>query len=114
MAQYLITLYRNKGFNPEVSVDENMLNAIKKLNADMVEAGVRIFVGGLKSPDCAKSIRLGSDGDMTLADGLYLDQSEFVDGLWVIDVPDMVTAEEWARKAVLACRASVEIRPFYG
>ena len=114
MAQYLITLYRNKGFDPEVTVDENMLNAIKKLNADMVEAGVRVFVGGLKSPEYAKSIRLGSDGDMTLADGLYLDQSEFVDGLWVLDVPDSQVAEEWAKKAAKACCASVEVRQFHG
>jgi hypothetical protein len=35
-------------------------------------------------------------------------------GFWVIDVPDLDSALEWARKGAAACEGPVELRPFQG
>jgi len=114
MAQYLLTVYRAKGFDPASSVDNEMSQAIDALNDKMIDSGIRVFVGGLMSPELARSLRLELNGDITTAKGAYIDTTEYIDGLWVLEVPDIETAEEWGRRAALACRASVEVRPFYG
>ena len=35
-------------------------------------------------------------------------------GFWVIDVPDLDTALDWAKRATVACELPVEVRPFHG
>jgi hypothetical protein len=37
-----------------------------------------------------------------------------VGGLWVLELADLDEALAWWRKAVVACRAPVEVRPFHG
>lgn len=86
---------------------------IDALNAEMVAAGVRVFVGGLQSPATAKSLRPRADGEVDLADGLYLDASAHVGGLWVLKTPTIDEALAWGRKAAIVCRAPVEVRPFH-
>ena len=113
MPQYLITIFRSQGFDPARSVDAAMSQAIDVLNQEMIDAGIRIYVGGLMPPATARSIRREDDGTITPATGTYLATNEYIDGLWVIEAADADVAEAWGRKAALACRASVEVRPFY-
>ena len=113
MTQYLVTIHRPDGYDPAVAEDDAMARAIDALNDDMVAAGVRTFVGGLRPPGEAKSLRPQADGQVAVAHGLYLRASEYAGGLWVLDVADEEEALAWGRKAAVACRAPVEVRPFY-
>ena len=108
MPQYFVAIYRHRDVEPAAVVTEEVAGDIDKLNADMVAAGVRVFVGGLQSPREARSFSNGS-----LADGPYLETSSYLDGFWVLDVLSFDEALEWGRKAAVACRASVEVRPFH-
>jgi len=110
--QYLVTIHRPNGYDPSVE-DEAMARGISSLNAEMVAAGVRVFVGGLQSPSTAQSLRLQPDGSVLKTDGAYLQTGEHVGGLWVLEVPDADDALAWGRKAAVACRATVEVRPFH-
>lgn len=47
------------------------------------------------------------------ADGSYLNGSENVGGFWVLETADLDEALNWGRKAAIACRAPVEVRPFH-
>jgi hypothetical protein len=38
---------------------------------------------------------------------------EHVAGFWVLEAHSMDDALEWGRKATIACRAPVEVRPFH-
>lgn len=90
-----------------------MAQAIDDLNDEMVAAGVRVFVGGLRPPSNAKSLRSEGEGKIFVSDGPYLETKEHIGGFWVLDVADMDEAVEWGRKAVVACRVPVEVRPFF-
>ncbi len=90
-----------------------MANDIDALNQAMVAAGVRVFVGGLRPLGGAKSLRLQGDGQVFITDGPYLQASEYVDGFWVLEVADMDAALAWGQRAAVACRAGIEVRPFY-
>jgi hypothetical protein len=113
--QYLVAIHHPDDYDPFAEEDEAMHHDIDVLNDEMVAAGVRVFVGGLKHASEATSLqRQGDgDGDVVASNGPYLKTSEHVGGFWVIDVASEAEAVEWGRKAVIACRAPVEVRPFH-
>ena len=114
MPQYLVAIHLPDDFDVAAAAkDEAMARDIDALNDEMIAAGVRIFVGGLKPAGSAKSLRATSRGDVRITDGPYTESKEHVGGFWVLEAASMAEALEWGRKAVIACRASVEVRLFY-
>jgi hypothetical protein len=79
----------------------------------MKAAGVRVFVGGLQPASRATSLRAQPDGEVLMTDGPYLTTKEHVGGFWVLEAADLDEALAWGRKAAVACRAPVEVRPFH-
>jgi hypothetical protein len=51
-------------------------------------------------------------GKVLITDGPYADTKEHIGGFWVLEAADLDEALAWGRKAAVACRASVEVRPF--
>jgi hypothetical protein len=78
----------------------------------MTAAGVRIFAGGLRPASSAKSLRAQPDGKVLITDGPYLETKEHVGGFWLLEAANLDEALAWGRKAAVACRAPVEVRPF--
>jgi len=113
MTQYLVAIHRPAGYDPSVAEDEAMSRDIDVLNDEMIAAGIRIFVGGLRPPGSARSLRVRPGGEVLIADGPYLEAGEHVGGFWVLEAGDMDEALAWGRKAAIACRAPVEVRPFH-
>jgi len=113
LMQYLVTIHHPDDYNPAVVEDAAMDRAIDELNEEMVAAGVRVFVGGLRPVSTARSLRARSDGEVVVTDGPYLKTKEHVGGLWVLEAAEVAEALAWGRKAAVACRASVEVRPFF-
>lgn len=113
MTQYLVAIHHPDDYDPAVAEDQAMARAIDALNDEMKAAGVRIFVGGLRPASSATSLRAQPDGAVLTSDGPYLKTREHVGGFWVLDVANLDAALAWGRKAVVACRAPVEVRPFH-
>ncbi|MGH6761649.1 MAG: YciI family protein [Phyllobacterium sp.] len=113
MTQYLVAIHHPDDYDPSVAEDEAMSRDIDALNDEMKAAGVRIFVGGLRPASNAKSLRTQPDGGVLMTDGPYLKTTEHVGGFWVLEAADLEEALDWARRAAVACRAPVEVRPFH-
>ena len=113
MPQFLVTIHRPDNCDHAAVIDQAARRDIDVVNEAMVAAGVRVFVGGLYPTSSAKSIHLRADGILEVADSRYLKASEYVDGFWVLETVDIDEAIAWGSKAAIACRASVEVRPFY-
>lgn len=109
----LVAIHHPANYDPAVSEDAAMGHAIDQLNDEMVAAGVRVFVGGLRPASCAKSVQTLPDGRVLITDGPYLKTTEHVGGFWVLEVANLDEALTWGRKAAVACRAPVEVRPFH-
>lgn len=110
---YLVAIHRPDNYDPAVSEDAAMDHAIDVLNSEMIAAGVRVFVGGLQPESRAKSLRAQPDGKVLVTDGPYLKTTEHVGGFWVLEAASLEEALAWGRKAAVACRAPVEVRPFH-
>ena len=114
MAKFLVTIHRPFGFDHEKGVTPAVMADIDRVNDEMVAAGVRVFVGGLKPIGTARALRRGADGVISESEGLYLKAAEYADGLWVLECSSMEEAVEWGKKAAAACRGGVEVREFHG
>jgi hypothetical protein len=112
MAQYLVAIHLPDDFDPSAQ-DKAMEHDIDVLNEEMEAKGVRLFAGGLRPAREAKSLRVQPDGKVLITDGPYLETKEHVGGFWILEAADMDEALAWARKAVIACRAPVEVRSFF-
>jgi hypothetical protein len=110
MRQYLVAIHRPDDYDPAVET-EAMSRDIDVLNDEMVASGVRSFVGGLSAASSARSLRAQPDGKVLITDGPYLETKEHVGGFWVLNAADLDEALAWGRKAAVACRAPVEVRP---
>ncbi len=111
MTQYLVAIHHPDNYDPSVET-EAMHRDIDVLNEEMEAAGVRIFVGGLSPASRAKSLRAQPNGKVLITDGPYLETKEHIGGFWVLKAANLDEALAWGRKAALACRAPVEVRPF--
>jgi hypothetical protein len=112
MMQYLVAIHHPDDYDPSVAEDEAMSRDIDALNDEMEAAGVRVFVGGLHPVSSATSLRAQPDGKVRITDGPYLETKEHVGGFWVLEAANLDEALAWGRKAAVACRAPVEVRPF--
>jgi hypothetical protein len=112
MTQYLVAIHHPDNYDPAVAEDQAMRRDIESLNDEMKAAGIRVFVGGLQPASSAKSLRAQADGKVVITDGPYMETKEHIGGFWVLDAADLDEALAWGRKAAIACRAPVEVRPF--
>jgi hypothetical protein len=112
MARYLVCIHHPDGYDPSAE-DAAMRRDIDALNEAMVAAGVRMFVGGLQVPSLAQSLVPAGDGTVRISDGPYLQANAHVGGFWVLETDGLAAAVDWGRRAALACRAPVEVRPFH-
>jgi hypothetical protein len=111
MPQYLVVIHHPDDYDGSKE-GEAMVRDIHVLNEEMDTAGARFFAGGLESAPKAKSLRKQPDGKVLMTDGPYLETKEHIGGFWILEAADMDEALAWGRKAVVACRAAVEVRAF--
>lgn len=64
----------------------------------------------LEPPATATALRL-KDGARNVQDGPIADTKEQLGGFFIIDVPDLDSALEWAARAPCASDGGVEVRP---
>jgi hypothetical protein len=76
----------------------------------MAQAGIIVKGDGLHGPHAATTVRI-RNGLRVVQDGPYADAKEQLGGYFVIEVPDLDAALEWAARAPSATTASVEVRP---
>lgn len=73
-------------------------------------AGVAKGGAGLQPAPMATTVRLRG-GARQVQDGPFADTKELLGGFFLIDVPDLDSALEWAARCPSAATGSVEVRP---
>lgn len=74
------------------------------------DAGIRVGGAGLELPETATTVRL-KDGRCEVQDGPFAETKEQLAGFFVIDVPDLDAALEWAARCPVLPGDAVEVRP---
>lgn len=89
---------------------KDILDAHTQFGMQMGMAGVIVGGAGLKSVATATTVRVTPAG-RTVHDGPFAETREQLGGLYMIDVPDLDAAIDWAKKLPIAGNGSIEIRP---
>ena len=112
--QYLLMIYGS-----EAAMTAAPKEAITKMSAAydaytqaMKKAGVLVGGERLKPVSTATTVRV-VDGKTNVLDGPYADTKEQLGGYFVIEVPDLDAALEWAARAPCATTGGVEVRPVF-
>lgn len=74
------------------------------------QSGIVVNGSGLLPPDTATTVRI-RDGKRQVHDGPYAESKEMLGGFFIIEVPDLDTALEWAARAPSSGYGSTEVRP---
>lgn len=111
MAEYLIVF--NDEWVPEHTIEElrEKSRALRPLIAEMKEAGVLIFTGGLDPAAPVFSVD-ASSGTPLFTDGPFTETKEHLGGFAVVDVADEEAARLWAGKIAVACGWPQEVHRF--
>src|SRR4051794_38163553 len=102
----LLSLPADAGDSPDAPQPEDW-NAYTQA---LVEAGIMVSGAGLQGVETATTVQV-RNGERLLIDGPFADTKEHLLGFYVIDVPDLDTALEWAAKVPNVRSGSVEVRP---
>lgn len=78
--------------------------------ATLAQAGVFVSGAGLLPPDAATTVRTRASG-RTVQDGPFAEVKEHLGGFFIIEVPDLDAALDWAARAPSSASASTEVRP---
>ena len=112
MKQYMLSVHGPEGGT--YASDEEMQEAFKavdEFNNELQANGQWVFGGGLTAASSATTVRL-TGTDVTMTDGPYAEAKEHLGGFWVLQCEDLDTALALARRAAVACKGDVEVRPF--
>ena len=74
------------------------------------ESGVYVASGGLHGPETATTFRI-RDGKRQVQDGPYADTKEQLGGFFLIEVPSLDAALEWAARCPPLEGGVIEVRP---
>jgi hypothetical protein len=76
----------------------------------LVEAGVMVGGNALAGPNAATTLRMRG-GRREVQDGPFADSKEQLGGYYVIEVPNLDVALDWAARSPAATTGAIEIRP---
>ena len=111
--KYTILIYENAAdfaTRSDEKRKEAYWGAYRAYTQALTQAGVMIGGAGLQLPSQATTIRL-RDGKRQVQDGPFAEAKEQLGGYYVIDVPDLDRALDWAARCPAASTGTIEIRP---
>ncbi len=112
MAHYLLSVHMVEGEGyPSEAEMQQAFKDVDALNEEIKKAGAWVFAGGLEPADVATVVR-EDNGQILTTDGPFVEGKEHIGGFWVIQAKDLDEALAWAKRATVACRGAVEVRPF--
>lgn len=121
MIQYLLSIYQPDGPPPPSDQLATVMQNMAALTDEARTAGVWVFSGGLHAADTATVVRHSRSG-RTVTDGPFIEGKEHIGGFWIIRVPDLDAALEWAGRLARVLMLDgpsppetglpVEVRPF--
>jgi hypothetical protein len=112
--QYLLLLHGNEAGFTNMTPEQQQagLAAYMAYSEALTKAGVILGSNRLRPVATATTVRV-VDGKTQVLDGPYADSKEQLGGYFLIDVPDLDSALEWAARCPGAMHGAVEVRPIW-
>jgi len=90
--------------------DDGVIDSWVDYTRAMKDTGALVGAEQLRETDTATCVRLRG-GERLLTDGPFVETKEHLLGFYLVDVPDLDTAVEWASRMPIVRHGTVEVRP---
>lgn len=109
--RYMLMLYADEAVGTKIAPDQmsQFMDQMFAYRAALMKAKAFVEANPLYTTDAACTVRV-RDGDMRVQDGPYAETREQLGGYYIIEVPDMDAARQWAARCPAATWGAVEIR----
>ena len=109
--RYLLLIYSEETRTaPDPGEAEKVMNEYWAYSEAIEKAGISKGGDALQESSTATTVRV-KDGQRTVTDGPFAETREVLGGYYLIDVPDLDAAIEWAERCPGSKYGSVEVRP---
>ena len=107
---YALLIYSAPDAPDEPTPGDGVIESWVAYTEAMRRAGALVTAEQLELIDTATSVRVRG-GERLLTDGPFIETKEHLLGFYLLDVPDLDTAIDWAARMPSARRGTVEVRP---
>jgi hypothetical protein len=83
---------------PGAAPSEELLTAMGSYNEELQQAGVLLDLAGLLPSAEGRRVKF-AEGDRTVIEGPFPESKALIAGYWILQVPSMDEAVEWAKRA---------------
>jgi hypothetical protein len=109
--KYALLIYATPGAAEGAQpADDDVIDSWLDYTAALKESGSLLAAEQLAQVDTATSVTMRA-GERLLTDGPFIETKEHLLGFYLLDVPDLDTALEWAGKMPIIRYGTVEVRP---
>ena len=111
--KYTILVYENESdfiARTDGTRKDAYWGAYRACTQALTEAGIMVGGAGLQPPPLATTVRQ-RNGKRQVQDGPFAEAKEQLGGYYVVDVPNLDKALEWAARCPAASSGAVEVRP---
>ena len=112
--QYMLAVYGDERAAESTPRDQltEIINAYMAYTKALQDANVLVGSNRLRPTSAATTIRT-VDGQTKVLDGPFAETKEQLGGYYLIDVPDLDAALDWAKRCPAALYGTVEVRPIW-
>ena len=91
---------------PGAAPSDELLTAMGRYNEELQQAGVLLDLAGLLPSAEGRRVKF-AQGDRTVIDGPFPESKQLIAGYWILQVPSMDEAVEWAKRAPFEALARI-------
>ena len=107
---YLLLIIGNQDARPLPQGGPSLMEQFMAYHRAMVDAGIVVDSNALESFETATTVRVTAGGDRLVTDGPFAETREFLGGYYILDLPDLDAAIDWAARCPGIRLGRVEIR----
>jgi hypothetical protein len=112
MMKYMLMIYRDEAAFAG-GPTSGAHSAAYVAYAEALQSAGALVGGDRLQPSSTASVLRGGNGGTEILDGPYADTKEQFGGFFIIDVPDLDKALEWAARCPGAEQGAIEVRPMW-
>ncbi|WP_295813703.1 YciI family protein [uncultured Nitratireductor sp.] len=94
---------------PELDLPADAVAKMMAYNEELRAAGILVGLEGLHPPSTGARVSFAS-GEPVVTDGPFIEAKEVLGGYWIIDVPTLQDAIQWAKRCPGSPNETIEIR----
>ena|SRR5258708_2488713 len=108
---YMLLIIGNQDAEPLPEGGPGLMEQFMAYHQSALEAGIVVGSNVLDSFESATSVQVTRDGDRIVTDGPFAETREYLGGYYIVDVPDLDAAIDWAARCPGSQVGRIEIRP---